>query len=295
MFYLAAILLSLVLLLLWAERGRFLQKSTLASWSEHGLQNITKFLHMYVYARWPDKYLHAVRILLPGAAKKNSAGLADGYHAKILTPDLARKIIKINKSIPVQDLEQVIPYPAARKIVLDHPLDIAVLECPCRASSPHPCSPSMVCMIIGRPFTDFILEHHPHKSKRLTGEEALALLEEVHQKGCVHSAFFKEACLDRFYVICNCCKCCCLGLEAMVKHGVPIMAPSGFAARINEELCIGCGACMAKCPFEAVTGSYEIMKEKCMGCGVCLTACTRKAIVLERDETKGIPLDVSLL
>jgi NAD-dependent dihydropyrimidine dehydrogenase PreA subunit len=170
-----------------------------------------------------------------------------------------------------------------------------VLECPCRASAKQPCTPSMVCMVIGKPFTDLVLEHHPHKSKRLTETDALQLLEEVHRQGCIHSAFFKDACLDRFYVICNCCKCCCCGVEAMVKFGMPIMAPSGFSARIDANLCVKCGACQKRCPFGAISVFGEVIHEKCMGCGVCISSCKKNAVTLQKDETKGIPLDVSVL
>lgn len=192
-----------------------LKKSTKEALRQHGDKSKKDFLHMYIYARWTDKYLEIARRFLPNAARKNPQKIADNYHAKILTTDLAKKMITINKSIPLQDLEQIIPYPTARKIVSEHPLDIVVMECPYRASAPNPCQPSMVCMVIGKPFTDFILEHRPKISKRLTQKETLELLDEVHKKGFVHSAFFKDVCLDRFYVICNCCKCCCLGIEAM--------------------------------------------------------------------------------
>jgi len=281
----------IILLIFWAERG-FIKSSTMELLRESGLKNILNlnFFYMYIYARWTDKYLAIARRLLP--KNKGNTRISDKYHAKVLTPQLAKKIIKINKAIPLRDLEKIIPYPTARKIVLANPIDIVVIECPCRASSPQPCQPSMVCMVIGKPFTDFMLEHNPKKSKRLTQEEALELLETVHSKGCVHSAFFKESCLDRFYVICNCCKCCCLGLEAMVKHGIPMMASSGFIGKIDEKSCVHCGICQKKCPFEAINDSCEIIPEKCMGCGVCVSFCEKSAITLERDEAKGIPLDV---
>jgi ferredoxin len=35
--------------------------------------------------------------------------------------------------------------------------------------------------------------------------------------------------------------------------------------------------------------------KKCMGCGVCTGQCPAEAISLERDETKGVPLDVRSL
>lgn len=277
------------------NKKMFLKKSTIKAFKEHGPKNIKNFLHMYVYARWTDKYLAVCRRFLPRLAKKDSKKVANGYHAKVLTTPLAKKIITLNKEIPLKDLEQIIPYPVARNIVLSNPLDIVAMDCPCRASAPNPCSPSMVCMVIGKPFTDFVLEHKPDKSKRITQEEALTLLEVAHKKGWVHSAYFKEACLDRFYVICNCCKCCCLGLEAMVKHGVPMLAPSGFSAQIDTILCRRCGLCVRKCPFNAINSSLEIIQDKCMGCGVCVSLCTQKAISLRRDLSKGIPLDVEAI
>jgi NAD-dependent dihydropyrimidine dehydrogenase PreA subunit len=35
-----------------------------------------------------------------------------------------------------------------------------------------------------------------------------------------------------------------------------------------------------------------VIWEKCMGCGVCEGHCDTGAIVLVRDERKGVPLDV---
>jgi ferredoxin len=147
-------------------------------------------------------------------------------------------------------------------------------------------------MVVGKPFTEFILEHHPDSSRRLSRQEALNLLEDVHQKGCVHAAYFKDICFERFYVICNCCKCCCMGLKAMNLYGVPTVASSGYVARINETACVHCGSCSQACPFNAISPNYTIDNGKCMGCGVCVTKCKKGAISLELDASKGIPLDI---
>lgn len=290
MIYIFLSLVLILILILWAERG-LVKPSTVIMARKQGFG--LKFIYFYCYARWTSIHLRIVRLFMPVAVKLGDPKtMADSYHSKVLTPELAKKIITIDESIPLQDLEQIIPYPTARKLVLDHPLDIVVMECPCRKASAHPCSPSMVCMIIGKPFTDFILEHHPQSSKRLSRKEALDLLEEVHRQGCVHSAYFKDTCLDRFYVICNCCKCCCVGIEAMTQFGVPSISASGYLALVNKKACINCGSCQKACPFNAIDSSYQIDNEKCMGCGVCVDKCRQGALSLIRDQSKGIPLDI---
>ena len=46
---------------------------------------------------------------------------------------------------------------------------------------------------------------------------------------------------------------------------------------IDKEKCIGCGACVADCPVEAITindeGKAVINPEKCIGCGTCSAVC----------------------
>ncbi|MCL5995331.1 MAG: 4Fe-4S binding protein, partial [Chloroflexi bacterium] len=100
--------------------------------------------------------------------------------------------------------------------------------------------------------------------------------------------------LDRFYAICNCCKCCCGGIEAMTRHGVPMMTASGYVARVDARRCVGCGGCERVCAFDAihVHSKAAVDWERCMGCGACEGICPNSAIVLMRDERKGIPLDV---
>src|SRR5574341_1524154 len=92
-------------------------------------------------------------------------------------------------------------------------------------------------------------------------------------------------------------KCCCGGLEGMVKYGMGNIASSGYVARVDTGLCDGCGKCEASCPFGAVKvdGASAVLWEKCMGCGVCEGQCPRQAVQLVRDERKGVPFDVRML
>ena len=293
----------LAALVVWVtgERGRLLRRTTRVVLRESGIESVfnLRAIHMYVYGRWTAKYISVLRYsIYPYLGERGKKWLRERYHAKVLRQEDAESIIMLNKDVPLQDLEKVIPYPIARQIVLDGPPDVVAYECGCRNSKPVHCEPSQVCMVIGKPFTDFMLEHMPDSTRRLTQEEAITLLREEHERGHMHTAWFKDACIDRFYSICNCCKCCCFGIESMKRYGNPCIASSGYVAQIDENLCTVCGACIEACPFDAlsIAGEKIVMDwEKCMGCGVCEAVCPTGARTMVADERKGIPLDVTVL
>ena len=277
------------------ERGRFLP-STWAFLRQAGFRLAA--LHGYIYGRWTPQYVKALfRLTVTPQPAKAEHWLAKRYHGKVLTHEHARAVVTINKSIPLRDLEQIVPYPVARNIVLEAPPDIAVYECVCRNGRPKHCEPTQVCMVIGKPMTDFILEHQPASARRVTQAEALELLAAERERGHVHSAWFKDAMLNRFYAICNCCACCCGGIAEM-NRGVRMMASSGYVAEIDQDLCSRCWDCVEACPFKALSQDGDGLKrdwEHCMGCGVCEVKCATGAVTLTRDERKGVPLDVRAL
>ena len=295
-----AILAAALALWLLGERGHPMRRSTWSFLSAGGARRFfnLKALHAYIYGRWPNRYIRfllwGLRHIPEGSPERPS----DDYHSKVLTHDHAEAIINLDHDIPLTDLEQIIPFKMARNLVLNGPPDVAVFECPCRHARPDPCQPIQVCMAIGQPFADFIIDHHPGTSRRLTQSEALELLSEEHERGHMHTAWFKDVMLNRMYAICNCCKCCCVGLEAMVKHGVRTITSSGYVAQVDEAVCVGCGTCVEACPFNALSlgeGTAALDWDKCMGCEVCVSQCPNDAVSLARDERKGAPLDVRML
>ena len=68
-----------------------------------------------------------------------------------------------------------------------------------------------------------------------------------------------------------------------------------MSIRIDDELCTGCGSCIASCPY----GGIEIVDDKacitedCNLCGACVEACSVDAIILEREEFKVEKMDIS--
>jgi ferredoxin len=276
------------------------------------------FLHGYVYGRWPYLYIgigkgdHPLSKRIapafgwinklitrkkPDELPQTNIGFADTYHGKAVPLETASQLVSIDEEIHIPDLEQVIPYKRARSIILQNPDHIVALDCPCRMAKPNPCLPLDVCLIVGEPFASFVHEHHPGHSRRITRDEAVAILKAEDARGHVHHAFFKDAMLARFYAICNCCECCCGAMQAQ-RNGTPMLASSGYISHVDTGLCMGCGDCHEYCQFhalEVVDGMNRVVYENCMGCGVCTSKCEHGALSLVRDDAKGIPLEICSL
>ncbi len=222
------------------------------------------------------------------------------YHGKVVKVNDAVKLVTQKQDLAVPVPEQVIPFKVARDIAINNPESIAVGTCACRAAADKPClpPPMEVCLIIGDPYASFIAEKSP-LFRKCTQEEAVDVIEAAHQRGDVQAAYFKKDVGNKFFAICNCCDCCCVGIKMWNQLGgaVPIIAPSGYVAVVSED-CNGCGSCEGSCRFNALTLDDQmavIDKAKCMGCGVCVDICPVGAISLKRDPSKGEPLDLDEL
>jgi len=81
-------------------------------------------------------------------------------------------------------------------------------------------------------------------------------------------------------------------------NGTPMLASSGYVCVVDEMLCNGCSTCNETCQFgalEVMDGVNRVNYEKCMGCGVCISKCEQGALALQRDDAKGIPLEIQAL
>jgi heterodisulfide reductase subunit A len=67
----------------------------------------------------------------------------------------------------------------------------------------------------------------------------------------------------------------------------------GTVAKVDEDLCSGCGVCEVVCPYNAITVDKEeklshINPALCKGCGACAAACPSGAIEQLGFETKEL-------
>jgi ferredoxin len=126
-------------------------------------------------------------------------------------------------------------------------------------------------------------------------EEALRILREAEDRGLVHSTGNFG---DHHYNICNCCACCCGLLRGIMEFDRPtVMAHSDFFMTVEESECVGCGDCLERCHFGALSlvgGLCAIDRARCLGCGLCALACSPGALSLQRrpeGETPPRPAD----
>jgi ferredoxin len=292
-----------------------MKESTKNIFKMHGWR-VDRAVHNYIYFAYYQPYikyfLKAGRMVagaFNGSRLSSSAFkmVFNRYHSKVITLGDSTKIFSLNQSLALgpDNSERIIPFPYANKIILNEPDYIAVMDCPCRTSKEKHCEPVNVCMAVGRTTAQFWIEHgQKYHARKITQPEALAILKAGRERGNITTSWFKVATGGRTGVICNCCRCCCGGLEATriarsLKHGkqLSIMIPSGYLVERNPENCKLCGQCEKICFFGAIkiqgqTVTYD--PEICMGCGLCVEKCKNSARSLSRDFKDLYPLDLDL-
>ncbi|MHA1197428.1 MAG: 4Fe-4S binding protein, partial [Promethearchaeota archaeon] len=58
-----------------------------------------------------------------------------------------------------------------------------------------------------------------------------------------------------------------------------------MSIKVDKELCEGCGACIASCPYDCieVINNLAVIGDDCKLCGACVEACPMKAIEIVRN------------
>jgi len=198
------------------------------------------------------------------------------------------RVIPIGEAIPF-DLE-VFPYERASEL-LEDAKSWGVRNCICRVQQRlvgKGCDRPIENCLVFAPIEGAF--DHSKVDRAITKEEALQILLEAEEAGLVHSTGNYR---DQHYYICNCCTCCCGVLRSVAEFGVPTTAVrSDFHTVVDAELCIGCGDCLERCQFDALSLPDDICVvdyARCVGCGLCATVCPTGALYLERRPEGEVP------
>ena len=189
------------------------------------------------------------------------------------------RVIPIEKALDPQT--HVFPFEQARKYI-EASDAITVSTCYCRHKQrllDRGCDyPDEVCLQIG-PFAEFVKERG--FGRAISKEEALEVLKKSADAGLVHTSSNTQ---ERIDFICNCCTCCCGILKGVSHFNAPVRTiSSNYEAKVDEDLCTGCGECVDKCQLEAIVLADNVAKinvDRCIGCGVCAYHCPFEAMTL---------------
>jgi len=222
------------------------------------------------------------------------AALFEQYYQETQGGVIVRDAPAVHRVIPVEeaipfDLE-IFPYERASAL-LEGAKSWGVRNCICRVQQrlvgkgcDHPVENCLVFAPVEGAFD------HSEVDRPITKEEALRILREAEDAGLVHCpGNYRE----NVHYICNCCTCCCGILRGVAEFGMPIaVVRSDFHAVVDAEVCAGCGDCMERCQFGALSVPEEVCVvdyARCVGCGLCATVCPTGALHLARRPEGEVP------
>jgi electron transport complex protein RnfB len=176
----------------------------------------------------------------------------------------------------------ILAYEQAREIIRKQE-KIVLADCICRKEKHligEGCDkPLETCLIFGGGANYY---ERYGKGRRISVEEALDVLDTADRAGLVLQPTNSQDVTG----MCCCCGDCCGVLRSVKRYPRPAdLVSAPFFARVDQDLCAGCGVCETRCQMEAINlddGVCLIKTERCIGCGLCVTTCTTHALSLQR-------------
>lgn len=198
------------------------------------------------------------------------------------------RILPYSEAIDESSYVEVLDYEKAASLI-EEAGKYAIGICSCRHEKLHTgqksCNtPLATCSTFGYG-ADYLIRRN--MAKEVSKTEMLENLARSKEMGLMLEADNVQRYIT---FICHCCKCCCNILLGINKFGYTnTVVTSNFIARVNKDLCIGCGKCVKACPVNAIemielepdSQKKPVVNEKlCLGCGVCGIQCGTHGIVL---------------
>ncbi|MFX0000979.1 MAG: ATP-binding protein [Candidatus Hodarchaeota archaeon] len=147
-------------------------------------------------------------------------------------------------------------------------------------------NPIFSCIHLGFGRSLYEIPYKSYNLKKASKREIVELLEDCDKRGLVHQLiYFPNP--QFYYIICNCCPCCCVVLRKFLEYGSPQMIKSDFIAKTDLLKCKNCGKCEEWCNFKArdfTNNKLYFNSLRCFGCGICISKCPNNAIKLIKKE-----------
>ncbi len=200
------------------------------------------------------------------------------------------------KVLPVEETLEVstVLYPYHKlKESIKNARKIAVYDCICRKESRllgEGCDYPMeeTCLSFGAA-AEYYIENG--WAREITPEECLEVIEKTDKAGLIHAGVNSKHLSN----ICNCCPCCCATMKGITKKGYNkhMYLNALFESIIDQELCVGCGNCVERCPVDAISVEdvAAVNRNLCLGCGLCASDCPEDAITLHLREDEEEPYE----
>jgi len=179
------------------------------------------------------------------------------------------KVIPVSESIDTR--QQVLPTEQVMAI-LGAARSVAVQNCACREHYRRCDNPLEVCFLLNQTADALVSKG---KARHVDQEEARDILKAANKSGLVHLSLYMPD--HEIFALCSCCPCCCHDLQIVRKFGRrELMVRSEYVAGTDLDVCVHCGVCVDRCPFDARSFENETMTyhaDACLGCGLCITVC----------------------
>ncbi len=191
-------------------------------------------------------------------------------------PKPVARVVPVSESVDAR--QQILAFEDVRQMI-ENERPIAVVNCTCRLTARKCDRPVEICLQVGKAGA-YSIERGT--GREIDIEEALQLLRKAEEAGLIHVTMNRTS---EFHFICNCCNDCCMTFPLLIEKKLKLCDPSRYVATIDAESCSGCGDCLERCYFGALSMDEGEMvarvdADECMGCGLCQVVCSPGAISL---------------
>ncbi|MFW9825212.1 MAG: DUF362 domain-containing protein [Candidatus Thorarchaeota archaeon] len=218
------------------------------------------------------------------------------YLDEVLIREMGRNLPLQLRTIPVGiDVEhdiEIANFDDIKKIIGNTDGPFAVQNCICRQSSKLR---GEVCKVTQREETcislGIVAQMYIEQgwAREINKDEAIEIFKKNEEEGLI----IQPGNAQKPHFICSCCGCCCEELYGLKKFPNPaFFVSTNHYAKIDPDLCSGCGTCIERCQMEAIEMNDHISSinlQRCVGCGSCTLTCSSEAISLVKKDSRFIP------